>query len=67
MNTCILNVLRDSIFHNLTILCNGIKLNLVCLCHELRDNDRVLLADLRSHLEEAHKLLVVVAYVHGCA
>ena len=67
MNTSILNVLRDTIFYNLTVLCNGIKLDLVCLCHELRDNDWVLLADLRSHLKEAHKFLVVVAYVHGCA
>ena len=58
-------MLGDGIFHNLTVLCHCVKFNLVGLGHELRDNHWVFLTYLACHLQEALKLLVVVAYVHG--
>jgi hypothetical protein len=65
MYTGKLNVLRDSILYNLTILCNTVELYLVGLSHELGDNYGVLLAHLTCLGKEALKLLIVVTYVHG--
>ena len=67
VHTGILYVLRDGVLDNLTLIGNGVELNLLGLGHELRDNYRELLRYLGSHVEEAMQLLVVIADVHGSA
>ena len=66
MNTCILHVLRDGIFHNLTLVGNGVELYLLGVLHELADYHGIVLGDLGGHVQEAMQFIVVVADVHGC-
>ena len=67
MYACVFYVFGDGVFDYFSVLCDGVELYLVGLCHELGDDDWIFLADFAGHLEEALKLFVVVAYVHGCA
>ena len=65
MNSCELDVLRDGILYNFALLGNSVKLNLLRILHELRNDNRIVLADLGGHIEEAVELLVAVADVHS--
>ena len=65
MDTCIFDMLRDGIFHHLTVAGYCIKLHLVRLLHELRDDDGIVFAHLAGLAEKLFELVVVVAYVHG--
>ena len=57
-------MLRDGIFHYLTLVGNGIELDLLGVLHELRYDNREVFRHFGSHAEETLKLLVVVADVH---
>ena len=65
MHAGILHMLGDGILYDVTLVGNGIELNLLCLLHELRDNDGELLRHFCGHVEEAMQLLVIIAHVHG--
>ena len=65
VNTSILYMLRDGIFHHLALVGNSVKLYLLGLGHELRNHYWELLRHLGSHREEAVQFLVVIANVHG--
>ena len=65
MYTSKLDVLRDSVCDNLTILGNGIHLNLLGMLDELAHYNRVVLANVGSQLEESLQLVLVRANVHG--
>ena len=56
---------RDGIFHHLTLVGNGIKLNLLGILHELRHHYGEFLRHLGSHIQEAVQLLIIIANVHG--
>ena len=64
MHTGIFDMLRNGILDHLTLLGNGIELDLVGLGHELRDHHRIFLRNLAGHLEEALQFGIVVADVH---
>ena len=59
VNACELNVLRDSVCDNLTILCNAVEVNLLGVLDELTYYNRVLLRDVGCKLKELLKLLTV--------
>ena len=65
MDTGKLDVLRDGVGDNLTVLSHGVHLNLLGVLDELAHNDRMVLADVGCQLEESLQLVLVGAYVHG--
>ena len=67
MNTCILYVLRDTVFYDFTTLCYTVELYLIGFSHKLRNNNRIFLRNFRCCCKETLKLFVVMTYVHGCA
>ena len=61
-----LDVLRDGILDNLTVLSHSVELDLLSVLQELRNHYGVLLRYLGSGCEESFELLLVVANVHCC-
>ena len=59
-----LDVFRDRVGLDFTVLCNSVHLNLLRVLDKLGDNDRMLLGDVGGKTEEAFELLGVRADVH---
>ena len=66
MNACKLDVLRDCVLDNLTVLSHSIELDLLSVLQELRNHYGILLRYFGSGCEELLELLLVVAHVHRC-
>ena len=64
MDTSILDVLGDGVLDDLTLIGNGVELNLLGLGHELGNHYGELLGYLCGHVQEAMQLFFVVADVH---
>ncbi len=59
-------MLRDGIHLYLAILRHGIHLDFLGILDKLRHNDRMLLGHICRQTQEAFKLLIVAAHIHGC-
>ena len=59
VNTSKLNMLRDSVCYNLTILCNSIHLNLLSIFNELTYHNWMVYTDICSQLKEASKFVFI--------
>ena len=60
-----LDVFRNGIFHDFSVLSYCVELHLVSFRHELAHDNRIFLADLACHLKEACQLFIRVANVHS--
>ena len=59
-----LYVFGNSVFNHFTVLSYSVKLYLLCIFKELRNNYRILLRYFSSHLQEVFQFFVIVANVH---
>ena len=59
-------MLADGILNNLTLIRNGIELDLLGFLHKLAHYHGVILRHLGGHLQKALQLFVVVTYIHRC-
>ena len=64
MHSGIFNMLRDSVGKHLTAVGYSIELDFLAPVHELADNHRMLLGDVRGKRKEMAELLRIIAYVH---
>ena len=65
MNTSKLDVLRNSISHNLTIASHSVHFNFFSVLDKLTYYNRVLSTDVGSKFQETLKLVAVRTYVHS--
>ena len=65
MNTGKLYMFRNGISQYLAVPGHSIHLNLLGIFNELGDDNRMILADISSQLEEAFQFVLVRADVHG--
>ena len=66
MDTCKLDVLRNCVLDNLTVLRHSVELDLLGILQELRNHNGILLRNLGSSSQESFELLLIVADVHRC-
>ena len=59
MHASKLDMLRDGISHNLALVGHCIHFDFLGTLDEARDDHRMLLAHIGSHLEEAHQLVLI--------
>ncbi|KAI6769204.1 hypothetical protein HG531_010308 [Fusarium graminearum] len=65
VNTSVLNVLRDEVTNNLTVLSNSVHLNLLSVLNVLGNNDRVVSRNLNSLVQVVLQILLRVNRVHS--